>query len=118
VTADYNPTKSRCTATHSFSDEPLGSVRQCSLNAGHADAHLTADNRWWSTYSQPAPKPNDGPAIADLVMADIKARDQLGQQRYGTRLQANNGRDALVDAYQEALDLAFYLRQAIEERGR
>lgn len=30
---------------------------------------------------------------------------------------AHNGRDALVDAYQEALDLTMYLRQAIEERS-
>ena len=35
---------------------------------------------------------------------------------HGTPLQAHNGRDPLVDAYQEALDLAVYLRQAIEER--
>jgi hypothetical protein len=31
-------------------------------------------------------------------------------------LQAFNGRDALRDAYEEALDLACYLRQAIAER--
>jgi hypothetical protein len=29
----------------------------------------------------------------------------------------NNGRDSLMDAYQEALDLVMYLRQAIEERN-
>jgi hypothetical protein len=28
----------------------------------------------------------------------------------------NNGRDALLDAYEEALDLACYLKQAILER--
>lgn len=55
-------------------------------------------------------------AIWDLVIDDMKARDQLGRERYGTPLQAHNGRDALTDAYQEALDLAVYLRQAIEER--
>jgi hypothetical protein len=31
-------------------------------------------------------------------------------------LQPHNGRDCLMDAYQEALDLAMYLRQAIFER--
>jgi hypothetical protein len=31
-------------------------------------------------------------------------------------LRAHNGRDALVDAYQEALDLCVYLRQVIQER--
>ena len=43
-------------------------------------------------------------------------RDRQGQQRYGTRLRGHNGRDPLVDAYQEALDLCVYLRQAIYER--
>lgn len=63
------------------------------------------------------PTRSERPAIVDLVLVDIKERDRIGQERYGTRLQAHNGRDALVDAYQEALDLAIYLRQAIEERG-
>jgi hypothetical protein len=40
----------------------------------------------------------------------------MGRRKYGTALEANNGRDALMDAYQEALDLAMYLRQAIAER--
>lgn len=56
------------------------------------------------------------PAIWDLVIADMHARDKLGEERYGTRLRANNGRDVLKDAYEEALDLAVYLRQAIAER--
>lgn len=58
----------------------------------------------------------DVPAIQDLVIADIEARKAVGIRKYGTVLQAHNGRDALMDAYQEALDLAMYLRQAIEER--
>lgn len=69
-----------------------------------------------SIKDQPAPVPNDKPAIADLVIADMQERKRLGIERYGTPLQAHNGRDALVDAYQEALDLTMYLRQAIEER--
>lgn len=52
----------------------------------------------------------------DLVIQDASDRDIVGQRRYGTRLRANNGRDALIDAYQEALDLVVYLRQAIYER--
>ena len=65
---------------------------------------------------QPPPIGNDLPAVWDLVMADMKDRDQVGRQRYGTPLQPYNGRDSLMDAYQEALDLAVYLRQAIFER--
>lgn len=55
--------------------------------------------------------------IWELVIEDMRARDTLGRERYGVPLSANNGRDALRDAYEEALDLAVYLRQAIAERG-
>lgn len=65
---------------------------------------------------QPAPTPNDRPAVWPLVVVDMHARDALGRGRYGTPLQPHNGRDALSDAYQEALDLAVYLRQALYER--
>lgn len=66
---------------------------------------------------QPAPQPNTSRPVWELVVEDMQARDQVGRERYGTPLQANNGRDALVDAYQEALDLVVYLRQALEERA-
>lgn len=56
-----------------------------------------------------------GPDIVDLVKQDLEARAIVGEQTYGERLKAHNGRNALVDAYQEALDLAMYLRQAIQE---
>lgn len=65
---------------------------------------------------EPAPIKNNLPAVWDLVVADMKARDQFGADRYGTHLQPHNGRDALMDAYQEALDLVVYLRQVIYER--
>lgn len=75
---------------------------------GESPAPVVAD--------QPPPVPSDRPAIWDLVVADMQARDKVGRERYGTPLQAHNGRDALVDGYQEVLDLAVYLRQEIEER--
>ena len=65
---------------------------------------------------QPEPIPNDSRHVWELVIEDMQARDRLGRERYGTPLQTRNGRDALRDAYEEALDLAVYLRQAIEER--
>ena len=68
------------------------------------------------TDPQPPPKSTDEPAAWDLVMADMRARDNFGFRKYGTRLQANNGRDSLTDAYQEALDLAVYLRNEIYKR--
>lgn len=67
---------------------------------------------------QPEPTPNASRPIWELVIEDMANRDRIGRERYGTPLQAHNGRDALRDAYEEALDLAVYLRQAIEERRK
>lgn len=65
---------------------------------------------------QPLPAQNDHPRIVGRVHGDIDARSQLGYRRYGTHLQPYNGRDALRDAYEDAIDLVLYLRQVIYER--
>lgn len=67
---------------------------------------------------QPPPKANEYPAVWGLVMEDMAARDAEGRRKYGVPLQPFNGRDALVDAYQESLDQCVYLRQLIYERDR
>jgi hypothetical protein len=54
--------------------------------------------------------------IKELVVKDLEQRSLKGSLEYGGPLRAHNGRDALWDAYEEALDLAMYLRQAIWER--
>jgi hypothetical protein len=54
--------------------------------------------------------------IFELVKRDLDDRDKLGRETYGGDLTAQDGRDFLVEAYQEALDLAVYLRGAIEQR--
>jgi hypothetical protein len=54
--------------------------------------------------------------VLELVEADLRERVATGEREYGERLQTFNGRDALRDAYEEALDLVLYLRQEIEER--
>lgn len=66
--------------------------------------------------SQPGPKPNHSRPIWDLVIEDMRERDRKGRATYGVPLQAHNGRDALQDLYEELLDAAAYIRQAIEER--
>jgi hypothetical protein len=66
---------------------------------------------------QQRPTPNGSVHIHDLVSQDHQDRKALGTERYGTPLQADNGRDALRDAYEESLDLSVYLRQAMEERN-
>lgn len=67
-----------------------------------------------ATTKQPTPH-GAGAPILGMVLADLTNRALEGKEKYGEALKANNGRSALVDAYQEALDLAMYLRQAIEE---
>ena len=69
-----------------------------------------------SIKDQPPPTGNQLPTMWDLVIDDMKERDNTGRERYGVPLQPFNGRDALVDAYQESLDLSVYLRQAIYEK--
>lgn len=64
---------------------------------------------------QELPIKNDHPAIQDLVIADMESRREVGIKRYGTALQPFNGRDALRDAYEEAMDLCMYLRQLMYE---
>lgn len=64
---------------------------------------------------QPPPVPSSGDTWK-LVIADMIDRRDTGIARYGTPLQPDNGRDHLVDAYQEALDLCVYLRNEIERR--
>lgn len=65
---------------------------------------------------QPLPVQNNERSIQDRVIDDINRRKEVGIQRYGTVLQPFNGRDALTDAYEEALDLAQYLKQLLVER--
>ncbi len=69
------------------------------------------------TEEQQPPQPSTGDVWL-LVLADMEERRKHGIEKYGVPVQPNNGRDALTDAYQEALDLCVYLRQAIEERSK
>lgn len=50
-----------------------------------------------------------------LLRADMRERNRLGKHRYSTPLSPGNGRDSLVDAYQEALDKTVYLKNAVVE---
>lgn len=67
--------------------------------------------------TKPEPAPKKGQInITAVVIEDLKSRDLFGKNKYGTTLKSHNGRDALMDAYQEALDLLKYIRQEIAER--
>jgi len=58
----------------------------------------------------------DGQTVVFGVVKDFCNRSADGAKKYGTLLKTDNGRDALVDAYQEALDLTMYLKQALMEK--
>ena len=52
-----------------------------------------------------------------LMLGDMRERHRLGIERYGTPLTHDNGRDHLVDAYQEILDGMVYLAADLMKRG-
>lgn len=56
--------------------------------------------------------------ISLLVLKDARERDEGGTKKYGTRLGCFDGRDSLIDPYQEALDVVVYLRKVLEEYKR
>lgn len=66
--------------------------------------------------SQPQSERNGLPYIKDLVIKDMQDRAEFGNKKYGTYLQAYNGRDVLVDIYQELMDAVQYVRQLMYER--
>jgi hypothetical protein len=98
--------------------------------------HQDGIHSWSAEYhAQPAPKHNDGESMHDLVIKDILSRDPqwdlsvgsarhirdqvatdllarkaFGLDKYGTALQTGNGRDFLLDLYQELQDAAVYAR--------
>lgn len=52
-----------------------------------------------------------------LLIADMRTRDEQGRAKYGVPLTVGDGRDHLVDSYQEALDCAVYLRADCDRAG-
>ena len=55
--------------------------------------------------------------VLPRVIADLEARVAKGAKEYGEPLTTNNGRKALVDAYEEQLDQVMYLAQHLMEQG-
>jgi hypothetical protein len=65
---------------------------------------------------QPAPKPGGYPVQAVLIEA-LKQRMQFGLKKYGRPLETNNGRDPLLDMWEEMLDMVSYFTQFVLEQG-
>lgn len=82
----------------------------------HVD-YLNFDGKMGDPAATPQPPPRgDGPIILQMVLHDLNARAEMGRAKYGTYLRAYNGRDTLMDLYQEHLDATMYLRQLLFER--
>jgi hypothetical protein len=67
--------------------------------------------------TQPLPTEGEGDIMLALEKR-VRERREKGVATYGRSLQAFNGRRALVDAVEEAVDLAAYLEQELHERAR
>ena len=57
-------------------------------------------------------------SIQDLVIQDMEARKEIGIKNYGTLLNINNGRDMMLDLYEELLDACCYLKGVMLERDQ
>lgn len=53
--------------------------------------------------------------LPESFLLDCEQRDLMGRKKYGEPLHPFNGRNAVQDAYEEALDLIAYTHQASEE---
>lgn len=53
--------------------------------------------------------------VQPKVAEALAARKEFGLQKYGTVLKTHNGRDPMIDALQEGLDMIVYLRQGAME---
>lgn len=51
--------------------------------------------------------------IREAVIQDMRDRDAIGWERYGGPLVTNDGRDPLVDMYQELLDASVYAKKGL-----
>ena len=73
---------------------------------------------YFKRHNAKEPPPKKGKIdVTNAVIADIQERKKDGTEKYGTPLMTHNGRKPLVDAYQEILDMAVYIKQELLERS-
>jgi hypothetical protein len=98
-------------STHDDNTEAHGNISDVILRLGGYAKRVSVN------LSKPEPAPtNSGAPIVPMVIRDLEDRRAFGRAKYGAELCVQAGRDALVDCYQEALDLVVYLRQVIAQR--
>jgi hypothetical protein len=67
-----------------------------------------------NSKAQPSPIGEGRPVLIEVI-SDLCLRRDHGVAKYKTELKTGNGRDPLVDLYQELLDAVMYIKQTLME---
>lgn len=83
-----------------------------------AEGGVLPDGQNKSTVHEPMPNASGEKqtVVVDELVKDLQARVEVGKIKYGESLKSHNGRNCLMDAYQEVLDLAMYFKQLLIEQ--
>ncbi len=112
ATVSFRPGRSRL----SLKRVPSGPL-ECIVSitfSGDLTLSLTRD----PDHHQPLPVRSDRPLLHNRLISDIEARREHGIKKYGQALQAENGRNFLLDFYEEILDAAVYVAGELEEQQK
>lgn len=82
-----------------------------------ANGHTPVINTFVNRLTHGLTGTQDTDAIVSQVMDDVMVRASEGQKKYGVFLAPHNGRNPLVDLYQEVLDANLYLEQYVAENA-
>ena len=85
----------------------------CNIKAIGPTQEQIKDAERLVTCKQTTPPHIGTTRVLDYVLGDLKSRAEMGKQKYGHYLETDNGRNALQDAYEEALDMCMYLKQKL-----
>jgi hypothetical protein len=96
---------------------PLGAAAAVQQQAEAQQQVVDSGVDFGLSNPQPPPVSNGEAAAVALVIDDLGDRLRMGVTKYGTPLQPLNGRDTLIDVYQEGMDQVAYLRAFIQERA-
>jgi len=58
---------------------------------------------------------DEGVLVLPLVLSDLKERAAAGKEKYGKDYRVETRKNALQEAYEEAMDLLMYLRSHLEQ---
>jgi len=98
-------------------EERLHAIRRPAPALDMTAVHEVVEERPGINAYEPDPVQGEGDVLAEIIQ-DLTERREVGITKYGTPLQRFNGRNGLVDAYQETLDLVAYIRQSIGEMAK